>query len=158
MSTCRSAASAVERRESEVHAWVFLDSDGALDAAKEIDTGPERPLRGVALVAKDVFDTADLPTGYGSPILAGFRPRADAAAVALLRATPDGPAYPWACNSSAAPTTTSGSSLSAHGWVVSSPQSGFRYRRRNLTAGTGIGCIAAPRSRFQATCRSGADR
>jgi Asp-tRNA(Asn)/Glu-tRNA(Gln) amidotransferase A subunit family amidase len=37
------------------------------------------------LGVKDVFDTADQPTEYGSPIHRGFRPRADAAAVALLR-------------------------------------------------------------------------
>ena len=35
---------------------------------------------------KDVFDTAELPTEYGSPIYAGHRPRADAALVGLLRA------------------------------------------------------------------------
>jgi Asp-tRNA(Asn)/Glu-tRNA(Gln) amidotransferase A subunit family amidase len=34
---------------------------------------------------KDIFDTAELPTQYGSPIYAGYRPKADAAAVALLR-------------------------------------------------------------------------
>jgi Asp-tRNA(Asn)/Glu-tRNA(Gln) amidotransferase A subunit family amidase len=34
---------------------------------------------------KDVIDTADMPTGYGSPIWAGHRPRADAAAVAAAR-------------------------------------------------------------------------
>src|ERR1019366_564075 len=33
-----------------------------------------------------VFDTAELPTEYGSPIYAGHRPRADAALVGLLRA------------------------------------------------------------------------
>ena len=35
---------------------------------------------------KDIFDTHDLPTGYGSAAYEGHRPRADAAAVALLRA------------------------------------------------------------------------
>jgi amidase len=35
---------------------------------------------------KDVFDTADFPTQYGSPIYAGHRPRWDAAAVASARA------------------------------------------------------------------------
>jgi Asp-tRNA(Asn)/Glu-tRNA(Gln) amidotransferase A subunit family amidase len=34
---------------------------------------------------KDVLDTADMPSQYGSPIWAGHRPRADAAAVALAR-------------------------------------------------------------------------
>jgi len=36
---------------------------------------------------KDVFDTADMPTEHGSPIWKGWRPRADAAAVSLARAS-----------------------------------------------------------------------
>jgi len=40
-------------------------------------------LAGVPLGVKDVLDTADLPTEYGSSIWTGHRPRADAAAVAL---------------------------------------------------------------------------
>ncbi len=35
---------------------------------------------------KDVLDTADMPTGYNSPIWQGHRPRADAAPVAWARA------------------------------------------------------------------------
>lgn len=35
---------------------------------------------------KDIIDTADLPTGMGSPIYAGWQPKADAAIVARLRA------------------------------------------------------------------------
>ena len=34
---------------------------------------------------KDIIDTFDMPTGYGSPIYAGHRPRRDAACVALGR-------------------------------------------------------------------------
>jgi Asp-tRNA(Asn)/Glu-tRNA(Gln) amidotransferase A subunit family amidase len=33
---------------------------------------------------KDIFDTVDFPTAYGSPIYAGHRPKADAAMVALV--------------------------------------------------------------------------
>ncbi len=44
------------------------------------------PLRGLVLGVKDIFDTAEQPTEYGSPIYAGHQPRADAAAVAMLRA------------------------------------------------------------------------
>ena len=43
------------------------------------------PLSGVALGVKDIFDTSDLPTGYGSTIYAGWQPRADAAIVAMAR-------------------------------------------------------------------------
>jgi Asp-tRNA(Asn)/Glu-tRNA(Gln) amidotransferase A subunit family amidase len=43
------------------------------------------PLRGLPVGFKDIFDTADLPTQYGSPVYAGHRPAADASAVVLTR-------------------------------------------------------------------------
>ena len=78
----RVALEAVEREEDRVHAWAFLDPDRALAEAARAPTGP---LSGLTAGVKDVFDTADQPTEYGSAIFAGFRPRADAATVALLR-------------------------------------------------------------------------
>lgn len=79
------ALAAVAARESVVHAFAHLDADGARADAVAVD---ERGglLAGLVLGVKDVFDTADQPTAYGSPIHAGHRPAADAAAVALLRA------------------------------------------------------------------------
>ena len=44
------------------------------------------PLHGLPIGVKDVLDTADMPSEYGSPIWRGWRPRADAAAVAWARA------------------------------------------------------------------------
>ncbi len=46
----------------------------------------EGPLAGVTVGVKDLIDTADMPTSYGSPIHTGHRPVADAAIVARLRA------------------------------------------------------------------------
>src|SRR6266700_2098833 len=43
------------------------------------------PLRGIAVGVKDIIDTAELPTEMGSPIYRGFRPRADAAVVMMLK-------------------------------------------------------------------------
>ncbi len=43
-------------------------------------------LHGLPIGVKDVLDTADMPSEYGSPIWRGWRPRADAAAVAWARA------------------------------------------------------------------------
>ncbi|WP_200524887.1 amidase [Burkholderia pseudomallei] len=43
------------------------------------------PLAGVPVAVKDIFDTNDLVTSYGSPIYEGYRPRSDAAIVTLLR-------------------------------------------------------------------------
>ena len=43
------------------------------------------PLHGVPVGIKDLIDTSDMPTSYGSPIYAGHQPAWDAASVALLR-------------------------------------------------------------------------
>jgi len=64
--------------------------DGALRAIVCSDPSPaipaSGPLAGIAVGIKDIIDTADLPTRMGSPIYAGWRPRADAAIVARLKA------------------------------------------------------------------------
>ena len=56
--------------------------DTALAAAAKA-TGP---LAGIAVGVKDIFDTHDMPTEFGSPIYAGNRPASDAAMVAMMRA------------------------------------------------------------------------
>jgi len=77
----------IDARESQVKAWVYLDRDFALAQARACDRSASRgPLHGVPFAAKDIMDTADLPTEYGSPIYKGNRPAADAACVALSRA------------------------------------------------------------------------
>ncbi len=82
----RACLDRIAEREAEVHAFVHLDADAALAQARALDAGPWRgPLHGLPLGVKDLFDTADLPTGYGSPVYTGHRPAADAAAVALCR-------------------------------------------------------------------------
>ncbi len=77
-------AEAIAAREKEIGAFVALDLVAARRAADDAKVA-SRPLRGLPVGVKDIFDTADLPTQYGSPIYAGFQPRADAAAVALTR-------------------------------------------------------------------------
>ena len=60
-------------------AWARLDSEAALAQARERDEEPARgPLHGIPVGVKDVIDTADAPTGYGSPIYAGHQPQRDA--------------------------------------------------------------------------------
>jgi Asp-tRNA(Asn)/Glu-tRNA(Gln) amidotransferase A subunit family amidase len=76
----------IAARESEVGAWAFLDPAAALAQARAADRRPARgPLHGIPVGIKDIIDTADLPTAYGSPIYADHRPDCDAAPVALLR-------------------------------------------------------------------------
>lgn len=83
----RACLARIEEREAAVRAWIHLDPDAVLAQARQLDAGPVRgPLHGLPLGVKDLIDTADMPTAYGSPIYAGHRPRADAACVALARA------------------------------------------------------------------------
>ncbi len=76
--------------EDQVQAWAFLDRDHALRQAEALDQQRREGkhqgrLHGVPIAIKDVFDTADMPTEFGSPIYQGRAPRRDAAAVARLR-------------------------------------------------------------------------
>ncbi len=76
----------VEARDGNVRAWKTIQPEQALaEAAKRDSEKPRGPLHGVPVGVKDVIDTGDLPTGYGSPIHEGKQPAADAACVALLR-------------------------------------------------------------------------
>ena len=73
--------------EERVRAWAALDPDLAIEQARAVDRdGREKPLAGVPFGVKDIFATADYATEYGSPIYKGYRPRGDAACVALARA------------------------------------------------------------------------
>lgn len=73
----RACRERIAERDGEVRAWAHV--------AKE--PGGEKPgaLHGIPIGVKDIFDTFDMPTEYGSPIYAGHRPAADAAVVALAR-------------------------------------------------------------------------
>jgi Asp-tRNA(Asn)/Glu-tRNA(Gln) amidotransferase A subunit family amidase len=77
-------AQAIDAREKDIGAFVALDLDAAEKRADDARLAAT-PLAGLPVAFKDIFATADLPTQYGSPIYAGYRPRADAAAVALTR-------------------------------------------------------------------------
>ncbi|MBV8915866.1 MAG: amidase, partial [Acetobacteraceae bacterium] len=68
-------------RERLVQAMAYFDP--AQVRAASARTGP---LHGLPIGVKDVIDTADMPSEYGSPIWRGHRPRADAACVAWARA------------------------------------------------------------------------
>jgi amidase len=83
----RACLARIAERESAVGAWEFLDPERAIAEAKARDrAGAGGTLRGVPIGVKDLMDTHDMPTGYGSPIYRDHRPAADAAAVAIARA------------------------------------------------------------------------
>ena len=80
----------IAERDASVGAWSYLDRDLARRKARDADEWQRRglalgPLHGLPIGVKDVFDTAGMPSEYGSPSLRGRRPDEDADAVRLLR-------------------------------------------------------------------------
>ena len=76
----------IRERDGDVKAWVHCDPETALARARAFDKArPQGALGGVPVGFKDVIDTADMPTGYNSAIYRDYRPRTDAACVALVR-------------------------------------------------------------------------
>ena len=81
----------VEALEPTIRAWAHRDREAAMSAAAVVDAkrqagAPLGPLHGLPVGVKDIVDTADLPTTYGTRVHAGRRPQADATIVARLRA------------------------------------------------------------------------
>ncbi|MGE4481929.1 amidase [Acidocella sp.] len=73
------ALDAIQALEPQIGAFC------AFDAGRATGLMPRQgPLSGVTLGVKDIIDTKDFPTSYGSSIYAGWRPCADAACVTLL--------------------------------------------------------------------------
>lgn len=69
----------IAERESVVQAWAHVDAERALAQAKARDnTKALGPLHGVPIGLKDIIDTVDLPTRYGSPIYAAYKPSRNA--------------------------------------------------------------------------------
>ncbi|MBM0228340.1 Asp-tRNA(Asn)/Glu-tRNA(Gln) amidotransferase subunit GatA [Micromonospora sp. ATA51] len=76
--------------DDRVHAFLHVDSEGALAAARRVDerrAGGEElgPLAGVPVAVKDVLTTKGVPTTVGSKILEGWRPPYDSTIVQRLR-------------------------------------------------------------------------
>ncbi|MEV7872246.1 amidase [Streptomyces sp. NPDC088124] len=76
----------LERTEPEIRAWVHVDQDGALRAARLLETSAsDGPLKGVPFGVKDIIDMRGLPTECGSPLRRGCTASRDAPLVARLR-------------------------------------------------------------------------
>lgn len=74
-----------------LNAFISVDREGALTAARAVDKARQRglelgPLAGVPLVVKDNIDTRNLPTTGGTRALERFRPASDAPVVQRLSA------------------------------------------------------------------------
>jgi len=87
----RDCLARIDEVDGAVQAWAYLDRDYVMRQAQAADLHRMHgnalgPLHGVPAGIKDIFDTSDMPTEFGSPIWTGRTPRQDAFAVARLRA------------------------------------------------------------------------
>lgn len=76
--------------DERVHAFLHVDTDGALAAAEQVDAAraagqPLGPLAGVPVAVKDILTTKGMPTTCGSKILEGWHPPYDATIVTRMR-------------------------------------------------------------------------
>ncbi len=81
----------IEAVDSRVHAFLYIDTEAALETARTVDEkrsagAPLGPLAGVPLALKDVLTMRGVPTTCGSRILEGWRPPYDSSVVERLRA------------------------------------------------------------------------
>ena len=76
----------IKARDPDIRGWAHIDPELALKQARASDEQPRRsPLHGIPVGIKDIFDTFDMPTAYGSGIYKDFRPTMDTALVGLMR-------------------------------------------------------------------------
>jgi Asp-tRNA(Asn)/Glu-tRNA(Gln) amidotransferase A subunit family amidase len=76
----------IKARDPEIRGWAHVEPDLALRQARACDESPRRsPLHGIPIGIKDIFDTYDMPTSYGSSIYKNFQPTMDTALVGLMR-------------------------------------------------------------------------
>jgi len=80
----------LDAREPQVQAFVCHDAHnarGLADAASRRwkEGRPLSPIDGMPVGVKDVIETADMPTGMGSPLFTGWRSGRDSASVKALR-------------------------------------------------------------------------
>lgn len=72
----------IAAREPEIGAFQYLDPVQAMDRAHMADSNTsEKPLHGVPFVIKDIIDTDDMPTGWGSNLYGDRQPGRNAACV-----------------------------------------------------------------------------
>ena len=81
----------IAKVDKAVHAFLFVDTEGALAQADQVDAARAKgenlgPLAGVPLALKDILAQEGIPTTCGSKILAGWRPPYSATVVKKLRA------------------------------------------------------------------------
>ncbi|MEQ8441357.1 MAG: amidase [Alphaproteobacteria bacterium] len=80
-----SALRRIAERDEQIRAWACFRKPGSSALYSTACRNSEGPLAGVPVGIKDIFDTADFPTRYGSRIFSLRQPDSDALVVARLR-------------------------------------------------------------------------
>ena len=76
----------IRTREGKVRAWAWLDPEQALAQAGACDQRPATtPLHGIPVGVKDIINTVDMPTCYGSRVYEGHYPAEEAECIRLLK-------------------------------------------------------------------------
>ncbi|WP_310621368.1 amidase [Flexibacterium corallicola] len=80
----------INETDRSIQAWASLDPDFALDQAEKWDEIyakglPLGTLHGLPIGIKDIIDTKDFPTEWGTPVFKGRQPKHDAFLVARLK-------------------------------------------------------------------------
>lgn len=77
----------IATRDPQVRAFAWHDADQARRQLASMSAAAARsPLAGVAIAVKDMIDTTEMPTQYGSAAYADHQPKQDAVVVAQLKA------------------------------------------------------------------------
>jgi Asp-tRNA(Asn)/Glu-tRNA(Gln) amidotransferase A subunit family amidase len=69
----RSCLSRIAQLEDRLHAWAWLDSERALEIARQAKAS-SGPLDGIPIAVKDIFPVGGIPCEFGSTLYAGFIP------------------------------------------------------------------------------------
>ncbi len=80
----------IARLDPEIGAFIALNKEGTIGAAEASSARwrngrPLSPIDGMPVAIKDIIETADMPTGQGSPMFEGQQSRRDSASVHALR-------------------------------------------------------------------------
>ena len=81
----QSCLSRIQALEPTIGAWAHVAGAAALTAARSVDPAAAGAILGIPIGVKDVIDTADMPTEYGTPIFDGHQPATDAACIVRVR-------------------------------------------------------------------------
>lgn len=146
VSSSKYAAALLEqaRAHKELNAFITLDEEAVLEAARTADLEREKGkplglLHGLPLAIKDSINTRDLPTSVGTKVLAGNRPKKDATAVATLR---DAGAIVFG-KSNLVEMSSGLTGFNAHYGQVKNP-----YDRSRITGGSSSGSAASVAARI----------